>query len=69
MAFEVDAQTTTDLGIFSNGSTIPDIFSIYNSTKTFGGMVCLKEMMGESFENQEEILERSDTIRFFYSNV
>jgi len=62
MEFELDRDTINDLEIFSEDSR-PYIF---NTLRTFGGREMLKEMSQQPLSNLNSLIDRRDSIKYFY---
>lgn len=67
MAFKVDKQTIGDLKIVSDNRD-PDVYSVYNRTRTRGGAEVLKNMFLFPRSKAEEINNRSSILRYFKDN-
>jgi DNA mismatch repair protein MutS len=66
MSFEMDQETFMDLEIFTERAGRKNIFSIFNSTRTEGGRLLLKDMMKRPVSDRQELIFRCDLIRFLH---
>ncbi|MCK9627925.1 MAG: DNA mismatch repair protein [Bacteroidales bacterium] len=67
MAFKTDSQTLNDLRIIVDNKS-NDIYSLFNKTVTRGGANLLKEMFLYPLSQEDEILKRTKTIKYFRDN-
>lgn len=68
MSFEIDSETLNDLEIFTNRSGTQSLFAIFDKTKTEGGTRLLYKIMQEPTSDQQVLVQRRDTISFFYQH-
>lgn len=64
MAFKIDKQTLTDLGIFSN-SADESVYMIFNRCRTQGGISIMEQMFHNPLSDKEHITGRVEAIKFF----
>jgi len=67
MIFELDKQTINDLELFGNGRSNDSIFTFFNKTKTNGGKDCLMRLMENPLTDLQQLIKRSDLLKFISS--
>lgn len=68
MIFEIDRQTFTDLGLFSNRKDEKSIYSFYNRAITKGGQEMLNKLLRTPVAEISLLEGRKEEISFFYHN-
>ena len=66
MRFCLDDSTLKDLDIFSEKRSAVSLYSIFNRTRTLGGRNRLIEVMEKPSADIEFLIERRDSIKWFY---
>lgn len=66
MAFRIDKQTLSDIGLFSQNEKTPSLFGFYNRTSTIGGQEQLYKIISSPFSDKGFLENRKAEIRFFY---
>ncbi|TFH39787.1 MAG: hypothetical protein E4G95_00155 [Bacteroidia bacterium] len=67
MAFRIDKQTLSDLGLFSQNEKTPSLFGFYNRTATIGGQEQLYKIIRSPFSDIGFLENRKAEIRFFHN--
>lgn len=68
MKFEVDKQTLRDLDIYSDSINIKSISGLFTQTQSVLGKGKVYELLANPLSDYDELLERTQTIQFFFEN-